>query len=99
MSPPIDATREVAVVGDGTWLTVSEAAKRLGFHQDKVRQFADDGYLRTRRSPARKGYGHRRIHAASIDELGAILDRPAGLEREELLRALRRRNRGEDDHP
>jgi excisionase family DNA binding protein len=96
MTRTAEATREVAVVGDGTWLTVSEAAKRLGFYVDKVREFADDGYLRSQRPPTRKGHGHRRIEAASVAELQAVMVKPAGPERDAELRALQKRNRGEE---
>lgn len=84
------------MVGDGTWLTVSEAARRLGFYVDKVREFADDGYLLTMRPPTRgKGHGHRRILAASVDELAAILKKTDAAERQAALEGLKRRNAGE----
>lgn len=84
------------MVGDGTWLTVSEAAQRLGFYQDKVREFADDGYLRSMRPPTRKGHGHRRIEAASVDELREVMLLPAGPKRDAMLKAIRQRNLGEE---
>lgn len=57
----------MAVVGDGTWLTVSEAVARLQglVAEQTVRRLCDDGTL----DCARIGgpTGHRRIRATSVD--------------------------------
>jgi excisionase family DNA binding protein len=37
--------REVAVAGDGPWLTPAEVAKILGVHPNTVRKMADEGLL------------------------------------------------------
>lgn len=83
------------MAGDDEWLSVSEAAKRLGFYVDKVREFADDGYLVVKRPPTRRGHGHRRILATSVEELNAIMELPQ-LQRRAQLEALRRHNLGEE---
>lgn len=74
---------------------MSETAKRLSFYVDKVREFADDGYLVAMRPPTRRGHGHRRILATSVEELKAIMQLPYP-HRQASLEALRRRNLGEE---
>lgn len=53
------------MVGDGKWLTVGEAADRLGVSVGVVRRAIDSGQLRAGRTPG----GHRRISAASVEAL------------------------------
>jgi hypothetical protein len=85
------------VVGDGTYLKMSEALTRLrprGYSADRVRQLADAGYLRSTRPPAtglRQGTPHRRIEAASLDEYEAALNLPQAA-RDVELEAMRARN-------
>lgn len=80
------------MVGDGTWLTVKEAANVLhGVHTETVRRYAADGLLRS----YRMAKGHRRISRESADELAKVLVMPDGPERDEALAALRSRNQGE----
>lgn len=57
----------MAVVGDGTWLTVGEAVSRLeGLASDQtVRRWCADGTLESIRLGG--ATGHRRIKAASVD--------------------------------
>lgn len=64
------------MVGDGTWLTVGEAADRLDHLLSKqtVRRYADDGRLVSRRLLGK----HRRISAASVEELRRTLESSEG---------------------
>jgi excisionase family DNA binding protein len=48
-----------------TWLTVGQAAQRLGVSDTTVRQYADSGQLKTARLPSK----HRRISAESVEKL------------------------------
>ncbi len=57
------------VVGDGTWLTVGEAAKALGVDEQTVRRYADAGRLDEPVKAARLAGGHRRIHKDSVERL------------------------------
>lgn len=99
MSALVGAIGAVFMTQRSEWLPVSEAARRLNTYVDKVRAYADSGYLRSRRAPrlpGSKGPGHRRISAASIAELEAILDAEnmPETERDNQLEALRRHNLG-----
>lgn len=62
-----------------TWITVGQAAARLGLHADKVRALADSGRLRSWRPPATgPGHPHRRVHAGDVEDLRRELhDRPS----------------------
>lgn len=84
------------MAGDGTWLTVGEAAERLGgVHPETIRRYARDGLLYAKRLPK----GHRRVWAESIGELEAVESMPPGPEKDAAVAELRarnlRRNRGE----
>jgi excisionase family DNA binding protein len=57
------------VVGDGTWLTVGEAAKALGVDEQTIRRYADAGRLDDPVKAARLAGGHRRIHRDSVERL------------------------------
>jgi excisionase family DNA binding protein len=59
---------EAGVVGDGQWLTVSEAAELLGVSDNTVRKFADDGRLDDPERVWKLG-GHRRISRKSAERL------------------------------
>lgn len=54
------------MVGDDTWLSVSQAAKMTGLSVWKIRQLADEGTLKATTVP---GSRHRRILASSAQEL------------------------------
>lgn len=62
------------VVGDGTWLTVGEAAEVLNVHPDTVRRAVTSGQLKAGRTPG----GHRRITRASVEEFRRKLYGDAG---------------------
>lgn len=53
------------MVGDGTWLTVGEAAERLGVSDTTVRSYIAAGRLVATRLPS----GHRRVRADSVDAM------------------------------
>lgn len=53
------------MVGDGTWLTVGQAAERLRVGIETVRRAIDAGRLTAGRTPG----GHRRVSAESVDRL------------------------------
>jgi excisionase family DNA binding protein len=53
------------MVGDGTWLTVNEAAQRLGISGWKVRQLLASGTLSATTVPDSR---HVRILAAIVDD-------------------------------
>lgn len=76
------------MVGDGSELRIGEAAERLNVSKSAARMYALDHLLRWHRTVG----GHRRIDAASVDELAEVLRMPDGGEREMALDALRRRN-------
>lgn len=79
------------MVGDGTWLTVKEAAAVLhGVHTETVRRYAADGLLRS----YRMAKGHRRISRESADALAEVLAMAHGPERDAAMEELRRRNSG-----
>ena len=74
------------MVGDGTWLKLSEVMERLDRHpaatERWVRQLADGGYLATIRPVSvGRGTSHRRIAAASITALEDILALPQDQQR------------------
>ena len=56
-------------------LTINEAARRLGVHQNTLRSWADKGLVRHARLPS----GHRRFTAAEV----ARLRREMGLDPDE----------------
>lgn len=53
------------MVGDGTWLTVGEAAQVLKVGVSTVRSAVEDGKLVAGRTPG----GHRRISRKSVEAL------------------------------
>lgn len=58
------------MVGDGTWLSTGEAARRLGLHPDKVRALGDAGRIRTVRPPdTGPGLSHRRYLAEDVEKV------------------------------
>lgn len=60
-----------------TWISVGQAAARLGLHADKVRALADQGRLRSWRPPATgPGHAHRRVHAGDVEELRQEMREP-----------------------
>ena len=89
------------MVGDGTWLKLSEVIARLarypGYNRDRIRDLADAGYLLTVRPPSvGPGTTHRRFEAASVDMLEKALRLPQE-EQAAALDALRARNRPKVD--
>ncbi len=67
------------------WLTLSEAAQKLGVHATTLRRWADEGAIRCLRTPG----GHRRfleadVHAFIRSQIDSVDQRPSG----ELERAL-----------
>ena len=58
-------------------LSISEAAARLGVHQNTLRRWANEGLVKSIRPP--KQGGHRRFTAAEIERLGSEM----GLEEQE----------------
>lgn len=59
-----------APVGEREWLTLSEASELLGVHPATLRVWADEGYIKTFRTPG----GHRRFLASELEAMVA----PAG---------------------
>jgi excisionase family DNA binding protein len=57
------------LVGDGTWLTVGEAAAKLGVGEETVRRYADSGRLDAPVKSARLAGGHRRLHKDSVERM------------------------------
>jgi excisionase family DNA binding protein len=57
----------VTVVGDGTYLTVGEAAEWLNISPTAVRDAIDRGELKAWRTPG----GHRRVDPESVKRLRA----------------------------
>lgn len=53
------------VVGDGKWLTVGEAAAKLGVSDTTVRSYIAAGRLTATRLPS----GHRRVLAESVEAM------------------------------
>jgi excisionase family DNA binding protein len=60
--------KEAAVVGDGPWLTVAQAAELLGVSLNKTREYADAGQLDDPEPVWRVGT-HRRISQKSAERL------------------------------
>lgn len=90
------------MVGDGTWLKLSEVHERLrpyGYTVDRIREVAAAGYIHTVRPPATgTGTSHRRFETASVDEYETVLKLPpvqqvAALE--ELRRKVQAKQEGE----
>lgn len=54
-----------SIDGLNQWLTLQEAARLLGVHQNTLRRWADAGYVRVHRTPG----GHRRFERAQIEQL------------------------------
>ncbi len=79
----------VTVVGDGSQLRTGEAAARLGVGDSTVRDWLALHLLRAVRTAG----GHRRIDAASVDELAEVLRIQDDAQREAAKTALRQRNR------
>lgn len=71
-------------------LRTGEAAQRLNAGESSVRDWLRDGLLRAVRTPG----GHRRIDAASVDELAEVLRIQDDDDREAAKAALRSRNAG-----
>jgi excisionase family DNA binding protein len=63
------------MVGDGTWLTVNEAAQRLGISGWKVRRLLASGALAATTVPESR---HVRILATIVDEFVEQRRREAG---------------------
>lgn len=59
------------MVGDGTWLTVGQAAAALGIGENTVRRYVEAGRLDDPVPAARLAGGHRRIHRDSVARLRA----------------------------
>lgn len=59
------------------WLTLGEASARLGVHPATLRAWADEGYVKTFRTPG----GHRRFLALEIEAMvtpaGEVADEPS----------------------
>lgn len=64
------------MVGDGTYLSVGEAAEVLGVSPQTVRNVIKAGRLKMRRTPG----GHRRVLAADAHKLRTELDAAAEAE-------------------
>lgn len=60
------------VATKSTFVTVREAARRLGVHENTVRRYADRGLIRAIRLPS----GVRRLRRADIDALGSGGSKP-----------------------
>ncbi len=59
-------TRTGMATREGRWLSVDEAARRLGVHPNTVRKWADTGILPCWRLP---GSGHRRFDPDAVERL------------------------------
>jgi hypothetical protein len=90
------------VVGDGTWLKLAEVLARLqpyGYTNDRIREIAAAGYLRTTRPPSiGPGVPHRRFETASVDAYEAALKLPDA-KRDAALAELLERNRAMEAGP
>jgi excisionase family DNA binding protein len=58
----------------GRWLTISEAAERLGISQKTLRRWADRGMVEHRRTPT----GYRLFDLAALEQLIEEMTRDAG---------------------
>ncbi len=58
---------------NSSFLTVHDAAARLGVHESTVRRYADRGLIRVKRLPS----GVRRLRRADVDALAAQMERDA----------------------
>jgi excisionase family DNA binding protein len=55
---------------DTSFLTIQQAAARMGVHESTVRRYADRGLIGVRRLPS----GVRRLHRADVDGLAARME-------------------------
>ncbi|MCA1703110.1 MAG: helix-turn-helix domain-containing protein, partial [Actinobacteria bacterium] len=70
---------------DSTLMSVREAARRLGVHDNTVRRYADRGLLRAVRLPS----GVRRIRREDVEALQApSAPRPGAVDREQSKRTI-----------
>ena len=60
------------VATKSTFITIREAARRLGVHENTVRRYADRGLIRAIRLPS----GVRRVRRADIEALDAVRAKP-----------------------
>ena len=60
------------VATKSTLITIREAARRLGVHENTVRRYADRGLIRAIRLPS----GVRRVRRADIEALDAVRSTP-----------------------
>lgn len=72
------------MVGDGTWLTVSEAAHQLGISATTIRDYIRDDLLYAWTTNG----GHRRIDPDTVDQLSRALRGPRD-QRETALARIR----------
>lgn len=79
----------VTMVGDGSQLRTGEAAARLNVGDSTVRDYLAANLLRAVRTAG----GHRRIDAASVDELVEVLRIQDDAQREAAKASLQERNR------
>ncbi|MCS6870041.1 MAG: helix-turn-helix domain-containing protein [Anaerolineae bacterium] len=66
-----------------TWVSLSEAARLLGVHPATVRNWADQGYLPSQRTPG----GHRRFRVADLESWRSAQQSSAALEAEVLVQS------------
>lgn len=64
-------------IGDGTWVTLTEACRRTGYCRRTMQRLMDHQSLTTRRLPGSK---RTEILAESLDQLATAIVRPAKLE-------------------
>ncbi len=75
-------------------LNVREAARRLGVHENTIRNWVDRGILSATRLP---GSGFRRLDVAEVDRLARdIREAAAPVEEERVVRPIRGRAVGRD---
>lgn len=68
---------------DDEWITIGQAAARLGLHQNMVRALADSGRLRSWRPPATgPGHSHRRVSGADVEHLRREMSGQTGPDQE-----------------
>jgi excisionase family DNA binding protein len=60
---------------NSSFLTVHDAAARLGVHESTVRRYADRGLIRVKRLPS----GVRRLRRADVDALATQMERGAAV--------------------